>query len=393
MASITWQGLTGFVGQQIAAVQGAATRIIDATTGSVTLAFAQSVTGVSLFLQAQIVKVLALTRAATSNGTDLDSFYADFGFTRLPAVSATTPVTLSRFTATNQASIPAGIVVDGVPTGGYLVSTGPGGIQYMIMADSSNPNYRPQLQAYGIPPGTSSITVPVQAVVAGSAGNVLANTIQSFVQGIPYVDSVTNGSDVTNGLDAEPDPAFRARFPQYLAGLMSADEDAIIAAVEGVQQGIQFLLVANFDYPGTTPDNGSFFAVIDDGSGDPPDALLAAVDAAIENVRGFTIRYQGSYRPTLVEPPIALSIRVATGSNPIVVKAAVAAAIVSSVNATPLDAMTLFGDSVDAAAKTVPGCIAVQLGSITINGVAADYALTAVQRPKIAIGDVTVGTY
>lgn len=394
MASITWQGLTSFVQNQVAAVQAAATSIIDATVGSVTLAWTQATSGVALWLQAQIIQVLALTRAATSNGPDLDSFYADFDFFRLPATFATTPATFGRFTNTAQAVIPAGTAIEGqAPTGGYLISTGPGGVQFMVMADTTNAAYSPSLGAYVIPPGTSTITVPVMAVVAGTGGNVLANTIQSFVQGIPYVDYCTNGAQVTDGVAAESDPDFRARFPQYLASLATADEDAIVSAIQGVQQNIQYLLVANFDYPGTTADNGNFFAIIDDGSGSPPSSLLTAVNNAIDAVRGFTIRYQGSYAPTLVTPPIALNIRVAAGFVSATVEAAVQAAIVVAVNAVPLEALTLFADLIAEAATSVPGCTAVQLSSITINGVNGDYTLTAVQRPRITTSNVTVGTY
>jgi hypothetical protein len=393
MASITWQGLTSFVQNGVAAVQAAASSIIDASTGSVTLAWQQAVTGVALWLQRQIVQVLALTRAATSNGADLDSFYADFDFPRLPAKAATTPVTLARFTNTQQAVIPAGNVVDGVPTGGNLVSTGPGGIQFMVMADEANAAYNPTLGAYVIAPGTSSISVPVQCMTPGSAGNVLANTIQSFVQGIPYVDTVTNPSQVTNGVAAESDQAYRARFPQYLAGLASADEDAIISAIQSVQQGIQYLPIANFDYPGTTPDNGSFFVIIDDGSGSPPSSLLTAVDTAIQAVRGFTIRYQGSYAPTLITPTIALNIRVASGYNSTAVESAVKTAIVNAVNAIPLTATTLFADQIADAALSVSGCQGVQLSSVLINGSNADLTIATVQRPHIAASNVTVGTY
>lgn len=393
MASITWQGLTSFVQNGIAAVQASASSIIDASKGSVTLAWQQAASGVALWLQAQIIQVLALTRAATSNGTDLDSFYADFDFPRLPAKFATTTETFSRFTNTQQAVIPAGSVVNGIPAGGYLIQTGPGGVQFMVMADSSNAAYNSSLGAYIIPPGTTSITVPIMAAVAGISGNVLANTIQSFVQGIPYVDTCSNPTQVSNGIDAEPDPAYRARFPQYLAGLATADEDAIVSAIEGVEQGIQFYLVANFDYPVATPDNGSFFAIIDDGSGDPPDSLLASVDAAISAVTGFTIRYQGSFRPSLVAPPVALSIRVAAGFVSSVVELAVKTAIVNAVNAVPLNALTLFADLISEAAAGVSGCSAVQLSSVMINGVNADYTLTAVQRPQINASNVTVGTY
>lgn len=393
MASITWQGLTSFVQNQVAAVQASTTSVIDATRGSVTLAWAQASTGVALWLQAQIIQVLALTRAATSNGTDLDSFYADFNFFRLPPVAATTTETFGRFTATQQATIPAGTLVNGVPTGGYLVSTGPGGLQYMVMADAANGAYNATLGAYVVPVATASITVPIRAIVAGTGSNVLLGTIQSFVQAIPGIDFCTNPADVTNGLNAESDPAFRSRFPLYLASLATADESAIENAILGVQQGIKYLLIENFAYPGDTEDDGSFFAVIDDGTGTPPDSLLTMVDTAIGGVRGFTIRYQGAYAPTVVAPSITLDIRVVAGFVSPAVRDAVAAVVAAFVNSVPLNAETLFISQIETAAVAVPGCAGVKPNNTTIDAVTADFGLDLIEIPRITSGDVTVGTY
>jgi len=393
MASVTWQGLTGLVQTQIAALQSAAKAVIDATVGSLTLAWAQAVSGAALWLQAQVAQAIALTRFQTSYGSDADSWGGQFGFDRLPPVAATTTETFSRFQTTQQALILAGTLQNGVLTGGAVITTGPGGIQFMVTVDETNPAWNAALGGYVVAIGVASVTVPIQCLTPGTIGNVLANTIQSFISPIPYIDTCTNPNAVTNGVLAELDPAYKARFPLFLQGLASADQAAIENAIVSVQQDLEYYLVPNYDYPGTTPDNGSFFVVINDGSGSPPSSLLTLVDNAVLAVTGFTVRFQGAYAPTLVTPTIALNVRLAAGYTAETVEPAVQAKVAAAVNATPLDALVLFVSTAEQAALTVPGCRGVQPGATTINGVAADLALTAVERPHIAPSNVSVGTY
>ena len=63
--------------------------------GDSLLALMQSIAAQLVFLQAQVQLVNALARAQTSTGADLDSFYAQFGFTRLPGQMAEGPVVFS----------------------------------------------------------------------------------------------------------------------------------------------------------------------------------------------------------------------------------------------------------------------------------------------------------
>jgi uncharacterized phage protein gp47/JayE len=380
-----WQGLTGFVGMLVAGVQAAANAIIDASVGSITLALAQAVTGVALWLQSLVVQVLALTRAATSFGSDLDSFYADFKFYRLQPTGSTGSVTFARFTPTLQAVVPIGA----------LVSTGPGGLQFIVTLDTTNAAYNAGLGGYVLAPSVASVTVPVQCQTTGTTGNVLANTITSFVSPIVGVDTVTNGAAFTNGMAAETDPAFRARFPLYLAGLQGADEAAILSAIINTQQGLSYAYVDGYDYPGTTFDPGNFFVVVDDGSGTPPTALLTQVSLNILAVKGAGTRYQ-VYPPAVLVPTVSLSVRVAPGFVSGTVTNAVNAAVVNAVNAIEVQTggnEALFVSYIEQAALAVPGCAAVKPGFTLINGTNADLALTVAQEPRIGSPQVTVGTY
>src|SRR5579884_463958 len=99
---ISWIGKTLALRQFVSAAQAVASAAgiaLDASIGSLTLAFGQAVQGAFLWLQSFAIQILALTRASTSFGTDLDSWMADWFFTRLPAVAATGNATFSRFTA------------------------------------------------------------------------------------------------------------------------------------------------------------------------------------------------------------------------------------------------------------------------------------------------------
>ena len=208
--AVTWQGFSNLVQSQVTAMVANAKALIDTSVGSITLAFSQSVAGVALWLQGEASRILrALLGLATSNGTDLDSFYADFDFFRLGLVSATGQVTFSRYLATQQAVVLIGTVV----------TTGPGGLQFVVTTDSTNPAYSASFGGYVLPINTASVTVPAASLTAGTAGNVLANTIIWFFTPLYGIDTVVNASPFAGGIDAETDDQFRARFPTYLAGL------------------------------------------------------------------------------------------------------------------------------------------------------------------------------
>ena len=108
MANLTTKTFAQLVSDQVTAIQGAARTLIDFTIGSILRSIVESNSAVALWVQGLILQLLATTRAATSAGTDLDSWAADFNFYRLVAVAASGQVVFSRFTATQAAFIPVG---------------------------------------------------------------------------------------------------------------------------------------------------------------------------------------------------------------------------------------------------------------------------------------------
>jgi len=319
---LSTQDFTTLVRNMVAAAQGGATAALNLTPGSTLRAIIEAVAGTVLWLESLILQVLILTRAATSSGSDLESWMADFSLTRLPATSATGAVTFARFTATQAAVVPLNATV----------RTGDGSQGFVVALDTTNPAYNANLGGYVLAVGVSSLSVAVQAITSGSGGNVLVGAITTIGQAIPGVDTVTNAAAFTNGLDAETDGAFRLRFIAYIASLSKATKASVGYAITSVQQGLQYQIVENQQYGGTT-DNGYFFVVVDDGSGYPSSTLLANVNTAIDAVRGLAIRF-GVFAPVVVTATPTMTITAAAGYPHATVVGAVGTALTAFIGAT-----------------------------------------------------------
>ena len=355
------------------ACKGASATLLNFSVGSVLRAVAEAAAGVVLWLQAMILQLLTLTRASTSAGADLDTWMADFAFARLPAVPATGLVTFARFTPTQATVIPAGATV----------RTGDNTQSYSVTASPSHPNWSAALNGYTLAAGTASVTVPVAALVPGAAGNAQANTVTVVTSAVPGVDTVANASAFTAGTDAESDSAFRARFVLYLASLSKATKAALGAAILGLQQGVQYTLLENVDASGTTV-YGFFVVTVDDGTGSPPAALLAAAGGAVEAVRPVGSRY-AVFAPTVVTANVSLTVTHAAGYDHAAVAGAVGTALTQALNTLPLGSGLPY-TRLAAAAYAVPGVANVT--AVLLNGGTAD--VTATARQVIKAGTVAV---
>src|SRR3954466_6312496 len=131
MATLQTYTFGQIVSNTATAVQGSASALMNFAVGSVLRAIAEATASVVLWLQAIVLQVLTLTRAATSVGSDLDSWCADFGFPRLSASPATGQVTFSRFTATQQAVVPIGATIQ----------TADGTQKFAVTIDTTNTAY------------------------------------------------------------------------------------------------------------------------------------------------------------------------------------------------------------------------------------------------------------
>lgn len=401
MASLNTQSFTTLLQNFVAAAQGACETLLDFTVGSILRAIAQATIGVVLWLQGLILQLLATTRLSTSKGNDVDTFCVDFmpalpgsvtsalpnGSPRLPAVSATGPVTVARFTPTTAAFIPASIVQgDGL---GANIQTLDGTQTFTVVADLAQPLYSPSLGGYTVPAGQASGSVTVQALVGGTGGNISEGTLTVLQTGVSGIDTVINPSAFTNGINQESDAALKARFIAFMNSLSEGTLGAFAFAITSLQQGLQYKLIENVDYNGSA-DNGMVTVIIDDGSGNTPTATVNLVASAIISVRAAGIR-SAVFAATKLSANVVMTIGVKQGYVAAVVQLQVIAALTTAINGVGMGDPLGPGPTLDhamlgQAAFNVPGVASVT--GVTLNSGTGD--LTGTKLQTIKAGTLTV---
>lgn len=295
---------------QSAAVTTSCRQLIDMTVGSVLRAVLEANASVGLWVQWLIMQVLAMTRAATSNGPDLDTWVADFGMARLPASAAGGQVRFSRATAGLATIIPVGA----------LVRTGTDTVDQVFAVASDPGNTAWTASGYQVFATDLSVTVPVVAQAAGAAGNVRSGTVIQLATAIPGIDAVTNDAAMSGGLDAETDSALRQRFSGFLDSRTRATAQAVGFAIASVQQGLTFTIAERIDAAGAVRP-GHFTVTVDDGTGAPSPDLIARIAAAIDPVRPIGGTF--SIRPPLLVPVNVSAAIVGTSQAALAAQAAV----------------------------------------------------------------------
>lgn len=368
------QDFVTLVRNQVTAVQGYASVLVDTRVGSILRAILEANAAVVIWLQSLIVQVLAITRAATSSGSDLDSWVADYGMTRLAATYASGQVTFSRFTATQQVVVPIGAAVQ----------TRDGSQQYSVVVDATNPAYNAGLGGYVMAAGVASVTVPVIATVAGAAGNVIAGSVTTITGAIAGVDTVTNAAGFVNGADAESDPALRTRFIAYVRSLSKATKDAVGYAITSLQQGVTYSLVENETYAGSVQ-MGYFYVVVDDGTGAPTGKFLSTVYNAVDAVRPLTVSF-GVFAPVVVNAAVVMTVTIAAGYDAAATRTLVSNAVKAYINSLSLGQPLRYSRLAQIAYDASPGVTNVT--GVTLNGGTSD--LTATAKQVIKWSSVTV---
>jgi uncharacterized phage protein gp47/JayE len=224
---LSLRSFNALVQSMAAAVEASATQLLDLAVGSTLRAVLEANASIGLWMQWLILRVLRTTRAATSDGADLDSWMADLTLTRLPAVAATGTVTFSRFTPGLSALIPAGA----------LIRTADGTQTFAVSADTARSSWSTTSNGYVVATGVASLDLPVTALTPGRAGNVQAGTISLLASAMPGIDSVSNLTTLQNGLDAESDNAFRNRFHNFIASRSRATPLAVGYAIRAFSRG------------------------------------------------------------------------------------------------------------------------------------------------------------
>jgi len=373
VANLNTQSFGSIISNWATAVQGAASSLVDFSVGSILLALGEAMGGVALWLQGLILQVAALTRAATSSETDLDSWFAQFGFSRLPAVAATTQETFGRFTPTNAALVPVGA----------NVTSSDGSVIFTTIVDTTNTAYSAAQGGYVIPAGQASVNATVQCTVAGTIGNVVAGALNTLGTAIPGIDFVSNGSTVQNGVAAETDTAARARFVLFIASLEAATHLAVMNAIESVQQDMTGIIAENQQYNGQAQ-NGYFTVVANDGSGNLNSTEQTNVENVVEAVRPLCSTYS-------VHAPVPETTTVSMSVTPASLASAVQAALIAYINGieTTASGATLPYTSLSAQAYGVTGVTNVAAGFL-LNGGTADVSIPYTQVFSATTGSVTV---
>jgi len=375
MANVQAKDFQTLVQEQATAIQGGSSRfLVDFSVGSILRAVVEAYSAVAMWLQGMVLQLLATTRAATSNGSDLDSWMADYGLTRLSAAAATGVVSFARFTPTHQAVVPIGAVVQ----------TADGTQKYAVQLDVSNTAYSASQNGYVLAAGVASVSVPVEALAAGSAGNAAVGGISLLGQAMPGVDTVSNAAALVNGEDAETDAALRTRFVAYMASLSKATKAAVGYAISSLQQGLNYTLVENQSYAGAAQP-GYFYLVVDDGTGHPSTTLLSTVFNAVDAVRPVASTF-GVFPPTVAAANVSLSISTATGADHAGTVVLVSTAITSYINALPLGAGLAWSRLAQVAYDASPAVVNVT--AVQLNGGTAD--LSASSQQVVKAGSVTV---
>lgn len=361
-----------------AAAQGACATLLDFAVGAILRAISEAQGGSGLWLQSLILQLLSTTRLATSSGNAVDTFCADFmpvvpgtNSPRLPAAPASGSVTFARYTPTNTAIIPVSA----------LIQTADGTQTFEVVADTTQSAYSSLLNAYVIAASVTSCTATVQDAVGGTGGNISAGTLTVLQSGISGVDTVTNPSAFSNGVNAESDAALKARFANYLASLSKGTVPAIEYAITALNQNLQVTIVSQ---PLYTP---NVLVTVDDGSGDIPGALVTAALAAATAVvaAGISISVLAA---TKITANVNMTITVATGYTAATVEGQVATAIEDFIDGVGLgNPVSYF--ALPGVALAVPGCAEVDPSTYTLNSSTGDIVPTAQQTVKS--GTVSIG--
>lgn len=346
------------VADAAAGVQGSARALVDLSVGSTLRAVLEANASVALWMQWIAVQVLAAARASTSEAEDLDSWMADFGLVRLPATVARGEVTLSRYVPALEAFVPVGA----------QLRSGDGALTFSVIAEPGRAGWDGLRGGYAIGAGVAALAVPVVADAAGAAGNVQAGSVTLLATALAGVDTASNAAPLSGGLEAESDAALRARFANWMDSRSRATPLAVVSAVEGVQQGLETRVLEN-QLPDGTARMGSFVVVVDDGSGTPPEPLLARIRLAVDAVRpvgtGFAV-----VAPTVLPAAIQLTVQTLPGASHSAATAAVGAAIRAWVDALPIGGVLPFARLMQLAFQASPDVLNVTL--VSLNGGAAD---------------------
>lgn len=367
------------VSNAVTAAQGACASLLSVGIGTPLRAILESVSAMGLWFQYQLLLVNAKIYLSTSSGTDIDTWVAQFGMSRMAGTAATGSETFTSFTPDQQsATIAVGATVKTIS-----------GVIYAVVEDSSNEWWSTTSAAYIRPQGTASITVPVQCQTTGTTGNVDAGAICLLGTSISGIDTCTNAAAFVNGSDGETDSALIARFPLWLAAKATASTAAVENAISGVQTNLTYSIMDG-QAADQTYRAGFFTAVVDDGTGDASDALVEEVYTAIDAVRACGVGFS-AIRSTELVANVSMTITVPSGTATASVQTAVQTAITSDIDAQTVGAGYSYA-RLAVVAWNNAGVTPTSISAILLNDAQADIPAKTAQVVRAGTITITVVT-
>lgn len=334
-------------------------------------------------LLALLDEIDAACRLQTALPADAVTFVQQFGFQPLGPVQATTTLTIT---------FPSPLAANYTLPFGAVVAAGT--VQFAVIADPAQTAYTSG--GYVFLAGATTGSVTVQAINAGSTGNVAAGSITSTITGPGLfgwagVSAVANAAAVTNGTDTESSQALIARFQAYQSTGHDATSAAILAAVLGVQTGLT-AQIQDLSSAGTT--KSSWFTVYVNALGQstgPSGALITSVTAAVLAVRALGIQFVVQ-APTLSTVAGQCTIKVSpTGSSSVVAAAAISAyqTYLNNIGLSPTNGSTTASiATLTALLQAIPNVASVS--NVLLNGGFSD--VTAPAFTQLVAGALTVTT-
>jgi len=260
-------------------------RIIDFNIGSVLNSILDAPAAEMEQIWNALTNAFTAAYVSTATGEDLDNKAADFGLVRREATYSTGYVTFGRSSSFNQDfTIPVGTIVQTIST------TTTSGTQFQTTADVILPANQLNVSS-----------VPIQAVTAGSTGNIAANAISVISSPPAGIETVANPAVTAGGTDQESDADLRARIPLYLSSLARGTRDSLEAAALSVNGVASVSIFEDFYDDPITP--GYVEVYVADSSGNATDAMIAAVQTQMDDYRAVAVT-------VMVKKPISLDMNV-----------------------------------------------------------------------------------
>lgn len=336
--------------------------------GNPVLAILEAITNQTSFLQMQAFQVVNFARVTTCSGSDVDSFLAQFQFTRIPGTTATGQVTVyAPGTQTVPITVPLTTIIQNVS----------GTISYQLIADTTQAAWNATANAYIIPAGQASIAVSVQATQVGASFNVLPNQLTQIQTANPGIISATNLAAITNGLNPESDNAYRARFVLWLNSLSKGTAEAYQAAALSVASGYNFYIDES-PIVGGVPKSGQVNIVVNNPGQNVSSQTLSAIAAQISSVRALGVQ-TNVVAATPLTATINISIYCNTNEAITLTITNVQNAILNYVNSLQIGQTLYMASIIDVAINADSNVISVEWNSLTINGVSSDLACSNTQ--------------